>query len=74
MVDDVYVWEDGGWYLLVAQVGVYLLVYFFVWSDVTPGSTGGYSVDLLLYRTGIFSLKFNILALKLYNSPEPEGY
>jgi hypothetical protein len=74
MVDDVYVWEDGGWYVLVAQVGGYLLVYFFVWSDVTPGSTRGYSVDLLLYRTGIFTLKFNILALKLYNSPVPEGY
>ena len=30
MVEEVYVWEDRGWYGLVVQVGDYLLVYFLV--------------------------------------------
>ncbi len=34
----------AGWYGLVAQVGGYLLVYFLLGSDVTSGSSRGYSV------------------------------
>jgi hypothetical protein len=40
MVEDIYVCEDRGWYVLVTLVGGYLLVYFFLWSDVTHGEQG----------------------------------
>ena len=60
MTEDIYVFEDQGWYGLVALDGGYLLVYFLLGSDVTSGSTRGYSVGLLLYRMQIFSLKLNI--------------
>ncbi len=49
-----------GWYGLVVQVGDYLLVYFWLGSDVTSGSSRGYSVVLCLCRTKNLSLKMNI--------------
>ena len=51
MVEDVYVWEDRGWYGLVDQVVGNLLVYFLLSSDLTEGSTRGYSVGFRLCRT-----------------------
>jgi hypothetical protein len=46
-VKGVYVFEDQGWYGLVALDGGYLLVYFLLGYDVTLGSCEGYSVGCL---------------------------
>ena len=47
MAEDIYVFEDQGWYGLVALDGGYLLVYFLLGYDVTLGSCEGYSVGSL---------------------------
>jgi len=35
MVEDIYVCEDRGWYCLVALVGAYVLVIFFLWTKLS---------------------------------------
>ncbi len=42
MTEDIYIFEDQGWYCLVAVVGGYLLVYFLLDCDITSGSSEGF--------------------------------
>jgi hypothetical protein len=62
MAEDIYVFEDQGWYGLVALDGGYLLVYFLLGYDVTVGSCEGYSVGCLSVPDVFFLTK------KLYSS------
>ena len=67
MAKDIYVYEDQGWYGLVALDGGYLLVYFLLGYDVTLGSCEGYSVGCLSVPDVFFLTK------KLYKAPVPDG-
>ena len=67
MTKDIYVYEDQGWYGLVALDGGYLLVYFLLGYDVTLGSCEGYSVGCLSVPDVFFLTK------KLYKAPVPDG-
>jgi len=67
MAEDIYVFEDQGWYGLVALDGGYLLVYFLLGYDVTLGSCEGYSVGCLSVPDVFFLTK------KLYKAPVPDG-
>jgi hypothetical protein len=67
MAEDIYVFEDQGWYGLVALDGGYLLVYFLLGYDVTLGSCEGYSVGCLSVPDVFF------LTTKLYKAPVPDG-
>ena len=58
--------RDRGWYGLVSQVGAYLLVFFLLDSDITPGSTRGYIVYFLLFR---MSYGLTEIEYKLHNPP-----
>ena len=48
-----------GWYDVVAEVSGYLVVYFLLPSDVTRGSSWGYSVGKDLCRKGDSRYKLN---------------
>jgi hypothetical protein len=67
MDEDIYVFEDQGWYGLVALDGGYLLVYFLLDCDITSVSSEGYSGGCLSVTDGIFLTK------KLYKVPGPDG-
>jgi hypothetical protein len=67
MSEDIYVFEDQGWYRLVVLVGDYLLVYFLLDSDITSGSSEGYSGGRLSVPDG------NFLTEKLYKVSGPDG-
>ncbi len=47
MAEDICVFEDQGWYGLVALDGGYLLVYFLLGCDITSRSSEGYSTGCL---------------------------
>ena len=70
MVEDIYVCEDRGWYVLVALVGDYLLAYFFLWSDVTPWRTRGYSVGSV--DTNFCGRLLGILNNNMSRRPSPD--
>ena len=67
MAEDIYVFEDQGWYGLVALDGGYLLVYFLWGSDRTSQSGEGYSGGCLSVPDVFFLTK------KLYKAPVPDG-
>ena len=67
MAEDIYVFEDQGWYGLVALDGGYLLVYFLWDWDITSRSSEGYSVGCLSVPDVFF------LPQKLYKAPVPDG-
>ena len=67
MAEDIYVFEDQGWYGLVALDGGYFLVYFLLGYDVTSQSCEGYSVGCLSVPDVFFLTK------KLYKAPVPDG-
>jgi hypothetical protein len=63
--------EDRRWCCLVVLVGDYLLVYFFLWSDVNSKENKG------VQCRGRSVPDVNFVTeneYKLYNSPVPEGY
>ena len=67
MAEDIYVFEDQGWYGLVALDGGYLLVYFLWGSDRTSQSSEVYSGGCLFVPDVFF------LPEKLYKAPVPDG-
>ncbi len=67
MDEDIYVFEDQGWYGLVALDGGYLLVYFLWDWDISLGSCERHSVGCLSVPDVFFLTK------KLYKAPVPDG-
>ncbi len=67
MAEDIYVFEDQGWYGLVALDGGYLLVYFLWGWDITSRSGEGYSGGCLSVPDVFFLTK------KLYKALVPDG-
>ena len=67
MAEDIYVFEDQGWYGLVALDGGYLLVYFLWGSDRKSQSSEGYSGRCLSVPDVFF------LPEKLYKALVPDG-
>jgi hypothetical protein len=65
--EDIYVFEDQGWYGLLTLDGGYLLVYFLWGSDRTSQSGEGYSGGCLSVPDVFF------LPQKLYKAPVPDG-
>ncbi len=67
MAEDICVFEDQGWYGLVALDVVYVLVHFLLVCDITPRSSEGYSAGCLSVPDVFF------LAEKLYKALVPDG-
>ncbi len=67
MAEDIYVFEDQGWYGLVALDGGYLLVYFLWGCDRSSQSSEEYRGGCLSVPDVFFLTK------KLYKAPVPDG-